>query len=119
MSRGDSDDPAHFGQSRRIIRSGKAIQESRQSLGVRWNMPPDQHGSGSQFPGNHAQPFARVRILSPKQFIRQASAKLTMQPNKVINTRRLNLQIFMMIDEPLNFYMRDGFPLERSFPRIV
>jgi hypothetical protein len=118
MRRAKSDYLAYSRHSFSVIGSGKPIQKTRQRFGVRRNMTPNLHRSCSKFPRDHAQPFASVRVLNPKQFFRHALAKLTMQPDKVINACRLGLQILLMIDEPLNFYMGNSFPLKRPLLRI-
>ena len=64
------------------------------------------------------QAFAGIGIPDPKHFLWKAAAKLTIQPQEVRNACCISLQIFAMIDEPLNLNVGDGLVLQRPLLRI-
>ena len=81
-------------------------------------MQTDLDGLRANLPRRYMKPFTRVRVLDPKQFLRQAGAELSMKPADVVQRNRLGLCVLSRIDLLLHFDVRHRFELQISFLRF-
>src|SRR5439155_8956020 len=78
----------------------------------------DLDGLRANLPRRYMKPFTRVRVLDPKQFLRQAGAELSMKPADVVQRNRLGLCVLSRIALLLHFDVRHRFDLHISFLRF-